>query len=130
VNLPAWPTLADLPRPDQFKSEDDLAQESRPVCGLYILINLSGDVVYVGQSSNIQARLRQHRRDATKKFRTLEYYPLDSELSRLQLEAILILALLPRHNRALALGLAPGKVWELAYSFNARPRTRRSDPKG
>lgn len=130
--------LAELPKPEEFKSELDLAMEKGPVAGVYILIH-NEVTVYVGHSGFLQERIRCHRREKTKVFHTFKYYQIDSVLSRLYFEGILILALRPKYNRALSLGFAPGKIWELKYNIgkgkarttkptrptSARPRAKR-----
>jgi excisionase family DNA binding protein len=59
------------------------AAERKAACGIYFLI-LNDAVVYVGQSRDCHARLREHERDGKKfdKFHIIEAYPRD--LNRLE----------------------------------------------
>lgn len=137
--LAAWFFEYEVPRPDDFKGEGDLVREKDLVAGVYLLVDFDGKVVYVGQSGAIQLRARQHRR-STKRFSTIQYYPVEDVLSRLWIEGILILGLRPKYNRALSLGFAPGKIWELRYNVGhegpahaattARPRRTRKKATG
>lgn len=116
-----WPFLQDLPSRDDFRSENLLG--SVPTAGLYILLR-EDVIVYVGHSSHLQSRLRTHRREATKDFDQAIWYHVAEESSRLRLEGILILGLLPAYNRGLNLGMSRGRVWEVKWPSSS-PRRRR-----
>jgi len=131
--METWPTIAALPQPNSFKAEFTLHDEPGPVSGLYCLWGARGDLLYVGQSTNIVRRLGEHRAIAagrerrraeqnkpshslqTEEFTHATWYPCGDYHTRLQLEGILILAALPSHNRLLYLGIAPGGVYEVGY---------------
>lgn len=68
-----------------------------PVCGVYFLIDASGEVVYVGQSIDVHVRVAQHRRERVKQFATCKCIPCPRY--RLdELEQHHIRALDPRYN--------------------------------
>lgn len=96
-----------------FQTEADLPKQAS-VKGLYLLLD-GGVVVYVGQSADIRGRLRTHRREAKKPFETILWWACPAESDRLRLEGVLILALLPRFNRGLALGFHDKKCWEVKW---------------
>lgn len=109
---------AELP---EFKLENEahLASSAGPVAGVYLLMQ-DDKVRYVGQSSNISLRLKQHRKEQKKRFNKVLFYHIVSEIARLRLEGILILWYVPIYNRGINLGLANGdNVWEIRWK---RPR--------
>jgi len=97
-----------------WASEADLPQ--RIVSGVYVLLNLAGEPVYVGQSSDVARRLEEHRlgtdavsgpyKTQPKDFHRALFLPVSSNSDRLRLEAILVLAIAPQLNRALFLRLS------------------------
>lgn len=104
-----------LPNLDEFKDESLL--EASAVAGIYILHDLTGEVVYVGQSSDVRRRLQQHRSEARKTFRHASFYQLDDLAARLRIEGALTLLLHPQYNDAVLLGLrnpvsGGRRVWE------------------
>ncbi len=54
--------------------------------GVYFLIHKE-TITYVGQSSNIQLRMGQHRSDPTKVFDSYAWIPVKGRLNRLKVEA-------------------------------------------
>lgn len=99
---------------DQLKDEAYLIRQPGAVPGVYLLFD--GDsLVYVGQSSDIELRLKQHRKERKKSFNFALLYHIDSLEDRLRLETILIMALLPEANKGLNLGLHKGRVWEVKW---------------
>jgi len=83
--------------------------------GIYFLLN-AGRVVYIGQSSDIHSRLKQHRKDPKKRFSQVLWYHMGCWKSRLRWEAILIFQYLPCHNRRIDLGITPtGGVYEVGF---------------
>lgn len=80
----------------------DITQQSVPMSGCYFLC-LSGEVVYVGQSRSVLARLSEHHKAPPHKFDRVYYIPWPSDdLSRL--EAALIRMLRPPGNGVSATG--------------------------
>jgi hypothetical protein len=106
-----------LPSISCFEDERTLGPD--PVAGIYLLYD-DGVICYVGQSSNIGLRLRQHRREKTKAFQYARVYHISSLSDRVRLEGILILSLLPRYNRGLNLGLDGKKAWEVKWRRGAK----------
>lgn len=92
--------------------------------GVYLLTNVF-DLVYVGQSSDVVARLAQHRKEGQKQFDRVMYYPVETLEERLHLEAVLILYHKPRYNRGLYLGLHEGRLWEIRWPGKGSTRRRR-----
>jgi hypothetical protein len=108
-------------------TQEFLPTEGLPefVPGVYLLLGLAGEVVYVGHSQNVALRLRQHRAEAKKCFNTALFYHVQDLDTRLRIEGILILTLLPPYNKALLLGFADGKIWERDHGNPFRVRTKR-----
>ena len=119
-----WPQAdIDLPPFTAFSCEDNLESASAPVPGVYLLFDYPGNVVYIGQSSDVARRLKDHRAEGTKKFHYALFYQLADETSRLRLEGILILLHLPCYNKGINLGLRPGRVWEIRWK-RPKPSTK------
>lgn len=81
-------------------SHDKICAMAVPIdsawAGVYFLV-LGDVVVYVGKSTNVGARLREHRRDKVKTFDRVAYIQCDaSELDHL--EKAYITKLKPKHN--------------------------------
>jgi hypothetical protein len=110
--------MANLPDPSEFQEEDSLPPGRCP--GIYILLD-GEEVVYVGQSGDIRTRLRTHRGEGAKSFSQARWYQEFSLPSRVKLEAILILLLLPKYNRGLSLGMDGNRVWEIKWRRNSSP---------
>ncbi len=105
-----------LPNLDEFKSES-LLEASEATPGIYVLQDVAGDVVYVGQSGDVRRRLAQHRAEGKKAFRHASFYPIDDLAARLRIEGALTLLLHPEYNDAVLLGLrnpisGGRRVWE------------------
>lgn len=83
---------------DRFKSAVLLA--AVPVesvwCGVYFLIHRS-QIVYVGMSTNVGARLREHRRDKTKDFDEFSFMPCPIDEAA-RMEVFYIERLSPKYN--------------------------------
>lgn len=105
-----WSALAALPQPDSFRAESALPTGTI-ASGVYVLRDLAGEVVYVGQSCDIARRLTEHRLRGEITFHRAEWCPCLSWHERLRIEGVLILALSPRHNRGLALGKRNDGRW-------------------
>jgi excinuclease UvrABC nuclease subunit len=86
--------------------------------GVYVAYGPDQEVLYVGQSGGILKRVAQHA-DKTWFTKVREWRVqrvLGGESQRLARETQLILALRPRHNRAIKLGLrADGTLYELQF---------------
>jgi len=52
--------------------------ERDPICCIYFLVR-SGEVVYVGQTSDLVTRIRSHRSEGTKQFDFARYLVMDEE---------------------------------------------------
>jgi hypothetical protein len=65
-------------------------------CGVYFLIK-DKEVVYVGMSTNVGGRLREHRRDKSKTFDKFSYMPCPADEAA-RLEVHYIETLKPRYN--------------------------------
>ena len=50
---------------------------TKPLCGIYFLLNVRNEVIYVGQSTNILARLTAHLRRSPKAITRCAYQPFD-----------------------------------------------------
>jgi hypothetical protein len=83
--------------------------------GVYALIGDDFEPVYIGQSGNLPLRFVQHKREGSKTFSFIKYYHEPDLVSRLRLESIMILLYLPKYNKALNIGFAPGKIWEIKW---------------
>jgi len=87
-------------------------------CGVYVMLNAAGDVLYVGQTGSFKLRMRDHER--TKKWwpqveKIVAYPCADADL-RLCLEAVTILRYRPRHNRAIKIALKnTGDIYEIQF---------------
>lgn len=99
--------IAEIKLPPHLPREiyDNLPDET----GVYYMHNQQGDVIYVGKSNDIKARIRSHCHDAHNKVRGLkmieEMYDISYELTGSELVALLleneeIKRLLPKYNRA------------------------------
>lgn len=97
-----------------------------PVPAVYLLYK-NDDLIYIGQSSNLRARLADHAR--TKGHDKFEWYHEPDLVSRIKTESVLILALSPTLNRALNLGLDKGRVWEIRWKNAKAPRNTRKAKK-
>ena len=105
-----WNALATLPQPASFKAES-LLPSGQVTSGVYVLRDLAGTPVYVGQSCDIARRLTEHRLRGEITFHRAEWWYCNAWHERLRVEGILILALSPRHNRGLALGKRKDGRW-------------------
>lgn len=117
--------LAALPAEDDWRDPQDIP-ESRSTAGLYVLLK-EEEIVYVGISSDIYRRIHEHRLEGAKVFDDWRWLPCGSGSERLRLEALLILAHLPTHNRALTLGLGPSGVWQLPGPASLAPPIHRPE---
>lgn len=124
-----------FPEPSEFAPEAGGGHNP----GVYLLLS-RGRIVYVGQTGNLSKRLAEHRREGTKTFDDAQVYLLGDLMSRLRVEADLIIRLMPIYNHSLLLGIdgLAGKVWERDHrniwankgSRPARPRRPRKGRKG
>lgn len=73
-----------------------------PICGVYLLI-LGDDVVYVGQSIDVVARVNNHVNERKKQFDRAVYFECHEGHLK-EVEWAFILKLKPRYNR----GIQPG----------------------
>lgn len=111
-----WPFALYVPNPEQFRRESELGLGQLPDPGVYLLLQ-GEEIVYVGQSGDIAGRIRAHRREGKKQFDGVRWASVWRGSDRLRAEAILILVLTPRYNRALALGLrSDGTVYSTEYA--------------
>jgi excinuclease UvrABC nuclease subunit len=102
-------------------TEDDLDRDPMPVPGLYALCDEEDEPLYIGQSNDIKRRLNEHRKQGTKKFARIRYYPVYQFSERLRLEAILILCTRPQYNRAVNVGIrANGTCYDTTKATFAR----------
>ncbi len=124
-----WPLLDNIPPPFCFEGEALLAAHG-VVGGVYLLWDLGGNLVYVGQSFDIANRLSQHRKEGTKEFHRATWIAVADKALRLRYEGILILASCPPYNRSIQLGLASdGRVWDstrLAFGSGNKARKPKS----
>lgn len=81
------------------------------------MLSDAGRVVYVGQSSDICARLLRHRSEGRRRFSTALFYhmPNSAESDRLWVEGMLICAYRPSTNRAWNVGMSDGRCWEIGF---------------
>jgi hypothetical protein len=94
-------------------------------------------VVYVGQTSNLRARLKQHRSKLLSKYTTwvVKWQPEPDESRRLQLETCYIMVYLPNQNKAVNIGIANPRVWQIRWKRKSRasgsgnPKARNSRKK-
>lgn len=77
-------------------SEETVATEVNP--GIYHLL-YKGEVVYVGQSMNMQARVGAHVTEGTKLFDSYRLYAYDGDLNELEAEEIIKHK--PKYNKGL-----------------------------
>ena len=106
-------------RPSDTYSESDLADVPCPIGAVYVLYH-NTECLYVGQSSHVRARLKQHSKD--KDFTHVEMYLVDDLDERLRLEAVMILALRPLLNKGIHICVRPDRCWELPYRYARAPR--------
>lgn len=91
--------IKDVPRLKQelFAAATEI-QLTEPICGVYFLL-MDSEVVYVGQSVNIQSRLASHITDGTKKFNRWCYIKVKrGDLN--EIEGFYITLLRPKFNKA------------------------------
>jgi len=69
-----------------------------PICGVYFLIE-NNEVVYVGQSNDIESRIRNHRYENTKQFSEVVYFRCKQNTLRYH-EKKYIKLFLPKYNIA------------------------------
>jgi hypothetical protein len=98
------------------------------IAGVYLLYQKE-KLLYVGQTYNLNQRLIQHQE---KPFTHAIVYHINELVSRLRVEGILILWLLPELNRGMNLGLCQGKVWEVKWrrSGSGPVKRKRTSPSG
>lgn len=116
-----------VPDVDTFKEEAEL-DPARIDSGVYILWRQQ-EIVYIGQSVDIFRRLIQHRAEGKKAFDRATWSAICQGDDRLRVEGILILRHLPRHNRAVALRIAAGRVYEADYGRLFPQRKASKNPK-
>jgi len=120
-NSDRWPALRSLPGPSAFRPVADLDGDPYPEAGIYYLTDEAGEIVYVGQSGDIRARIATHRREGKKTFKEAYFWRCLSPSDRLAYEGILILASRARYNRSVNIGLsAEGRAYDLTRSTFAR----------
>lgn len=94
--------------------------------GVYAYWDAKGNLLYIGQSGNVNARRKAHAR---KKWGVAiareRYCPIADASDRLIAETVLVLRHFPRHNRAIRLGLshASRRVHELQFLKSTTART-------
>ncbi len=88
-------------------------EDVRRLCGVYFLID-GDEVVYVGQSVNVAARILQHIADKTKQFSRACYVPVHPD-DLDETERSLITLFAPRHN---SLGL-PCRAGRTIYDIRS-----------
>lgn len=98
-------------------------------CGVYVMLDAAGNALYVGQTGSYKLRMRDHER--TKKWwpdvDKIVAYPCANADLRLCLEAVTILRLRPRHNRAIKLALkTTGDIYEVQFVRNYTTKGRKS----
>lgn len=101
VELPIPPAVSELVK-SRPQLEHDIRRAAQPIsgltplCGIYFLLH-EGETVYVGQSTNVVARVGQHIADTRKAFDAWSYFACErDELA--DLERALISLLRPRLN--------------------------------
>jgi predicted GIY-YIG superfamily endonuclease len=93
--------------------------------GLYALFDAEGQCLYIGQSKDVPARLKRHRRERpwfkdVDESKTVTFQLSGAE-DRLHLEALLQLYHRPRHCRAIKIGIRnDGKIYEMQFLRSAR----------
>jgi len=122
-NSSTWPVLALLPSPGTFRPESDLPTSGQG--GVYLLVDDEGEIQYIGQSWDIHERIRTHRREATKPFTRVFWYPVADHSDRLLFESLLILCARPRCNRSVTVGFTTeGRVHDFTKAHYARLKAR------
>lgn len=88
-----------------------------PIGAVYGLWSDAGELIYVGQSGNLAARLAQHKQDAKKaEAVTFSFVAIDGLDQRLEIETIEIVRRRPRLNQAILLRLCKnGSLAEIRY---------------
>lgn len=75
--------------------------KTRPIACVYMILH-AGEILYIGQSSNLELRLEQHRVRWLKAYPateiTVKYKILEDYLERLEYEKELITKHRPKHN--------------------------------
>lgn len=102
-------------KPEDFEPIENLPDF---FSGVYLLYNEDDEIIYVGQSGDVPARVKTHKRRQA--WRTeISYasaYLIASEDDRLTLEALIFLRERPRHNRALKLAKrVDGTIYEIQF---------------
>lgn len=78
------------------------------LCGIYFLLN-RGEIVYVGQTTNILRRLIRHNQERTKVYDAVSFLACrPDELD--DLELVYVEALVPRHNFTLSSRRTPSPI--------------------
>lgn len=105
---------------DSFVDPDSIAFPFYP--GLYVCRNGSGVPIYIGQSKNVPARLKEHRRKKWwPKVDSVAVCPEAHEDARLCAEAVLQLRTRPRFCRAIKLQLCnDGHLCEIQFIRGSR----------
>lgn len=128
-NSPEWPVLAALPPPAAFLSTDVIEEDYTP--GVYLLIAEDGEIVYIGQSSNVRSRIATHRREGKKQFHHARFIECIGHSDRLLYEALAVLSSRPRYNRAICLGFTrEGTIYDFTKGTFARLKAGRAKRKG
>ncbi|MDX9718159.1 MAG: GIY-YIG nuclease family protein [Thauera sp.] len=85
------------------------AEDISTVSGVYFLIDSNGEVVYVGQSVNVHARIEDHRRDPAKEWASAKFIPCKREhLSAMEKEYITKFQ--PKYNKTMMSTYAEGRL--------------------
>jgi excinuclease UvrABC nuclease subunit len=110
---------------------DDLDTLPTLLSGVYIIINDAGQPIYVGQSGDVQGRIRTHKRKRVWKdeIGTVLVKRLADADSRLVLETLLFMKYRPLHNRAVKLSKRKdGSLFEIQFlrGSTSKSTTRRS----
>lgn len=108
--LTVMPVMQQLSTPinAELVNSDDLANAVRAAaievdcsvngqCGVYFLL-LDEEIVYIGQSIDIYARISAHKKDRQKNFNRTAWVPIDSA-NLTEVESALIAAFRPSQNR-------------------------------
>ncbi len=84
--------------------------------GVYFLWSDGGELLYVGQSGNIAARMAQHAKDPRKAAVASVSYVREEELDRrLELETIYVVHFRPPLNKAVLIRVSKGRLSEIRY---------------
>lgn len=112
-------TTADrLELPVDPPSRKPLREASLYCCGaVYGLWSDAGELIYVGQTQNLAARLAQHRTDRKKREAVaFSFVAIDSLDRRLEVETVEIVHRRPRLNQAIMIRLCKdGTLAEIRY---------------